>query len=79
MNKMVVDQTIRSKLQELGSTTQFCDESGHTLGYFIPASEHERLLYAWARGEFTDDEIERARRQEGGFSLKDILAELGEP
>jgi hypothetical protein len=44
----------------------------------VPASEHERLLYAWARAEFSDDEIERARAESGGFSLAEVLAELHE-
>ena len=76
MNRVVLDQSVRSKLRELDSRLEFCDEAGNTLGYFIPAAERQRLLYAWARGEFTDEEIQRARGEAGGFSLAELLAEL---
>ncbi len=76
MNKLVVDEGFRSKLQDAHSRLELCDEAGNTLGYFVPASERQRLLYAWARGEFTDEEIERARAEPGGFSIAQILADL---
>ncbi len=78
MNKVIVDPTLRSKLKNLDSRIEFCDESGRTLGYFVPAAEQERLLYAWARTEFTDDEIDRARNEPGGLSILEVLAELHE-
>jgi len=76
MNRLVVDEPFRSKLQDLDSRLELCDQDGNTLGYFVPASERERLLYAWARGEFTDEEIQRARAEPGGFSIAQILADL---
>jgi hypothetical protein len=76
MNRLVVDEPFRSKLQDVESRLELCDDAGNTLGYFVPASERQRLLYAWARGEFTDEEIQRARAESGGFSLAQILAEL---
>jgi len=33
-------------LQPLDSRAEFCDESGMTLGYFVPVSEERELLYA---------------------------------
>lgn len=77
MNKVVVDSALLPKLGNLASRIEFCDVAGRTLGYFVPASEEGDLLYAWARGEFTDDEVNRARGQSGGLSLSEILADLG--
>lgn len=76
MNKVIIDSALRSKLQNLDSRLEFRDESGRTLGYFVPASEQQRLLYAWARTEFSDEEIERARNEPGGLSIAEVLAEL---
>ena len=78
MNKILVDPSLRSRLDNLDSRLEFCDESGKTLGYFVPASEQERLLYAWARAEFTDEEIERARGESGGLTIAEVLADLAE-
>ncbi len=78
MNKIVVDPSLRGKLNNLESRLELCDPSGETLGYFVPASEHQRLLYAWARAEFTDEEIERARAEPGGFSVAEVLADLAD-
>ena len=27
----------------------FCDESGRTLGYYVPAPDQRREMYEWAR------------------------------
>ncbi len=78
MNTIVVDRLLRSKLNNLDSRLELRDESGKVLGYFVPASERERLLYAWAQAEFTDEEIERARREPGGLAIAEVLADLGE-
>lgn len=76
MDRVILDSSIRVRLGNLHSRLEFCDESGEVLGYFVPASERQQLLYAWARGEFADEEIERARREPGGFSLAEVLADL---
>lgn len=78
MNKIVVDETLKSKLQNLDSRLELCDEGGKTLGFFVPAAERERLLRAWARGEFGDEELQRARDQEGGLPLAEVLADLSD-
>jgi len=78
MDRIVVDSDLCCTLPSLDSRLELCDLSGRVVGYFVPASEHERLLYAWARAEFSDDEIERARAESGGFSLAEVLAELHE-
>jgi len=78
MNRIMVDAALRSKPDNLESRLELCDESGVTLGCFVPASEREGLLYAWARAEFTDEEIERARREPGGLTIAEVLADLGD-
>jgi hypothetical protein len=76
MDRIVVDRTLQSTLRNLDTRLELCDDAGIVLGYFVPASERRRLLYDWARGQFSEDELARARGQLGGFSLAEILAEL---
>ena len=78
MNKIVVGKTLKSKLQNLDSRLELCDEGGKTLGFFVPAAEREGLLCVWARGEFSDEELQCARDQVGGLPLADALVDLGD-
>lgn len=52
------------------------DAEGRMLGYFVPIGEMDEETREWARNVFTDEEIEEARREEGGFTLQEILEEL---
>ena len=76
MNKVMLDETLRSKLNGLDTRLELCDESGRTLGYFLPAAEVDRSLYAWAHEQFTDEELELARRQPGGRTTAQVLDHL---
>ena len=44
MNTITVDASMRSRLDNLESPLQFCNESGESLGIFVPAAEHHRTL-----------------------------------
>jgi hypothetical protein len=76
MSRVTLDQSLRSKLNDLESQTEICDEAGQIVGYYVPATWHRKMLYAWAKIQFTDDELEMARQQAGGRSLSAILADL---
>ena len=76
MTRIVVDDSLLNRLQNLAGELVFCDEAGRTLGYFLPAGGSDADLYGWARSEFTDDELERARREPGGISTDDLLRTL---
>jgi len=76
MSKVTIDQLLRAKINNLDAETEFCDESGRTVGFYVPADRHRELLYAWAKAQFTDEELETARKQPGGRPLAEILARL---
>jgi hypothetical protein len=76
MDKLILDPTIASIMRSATSEVELCDASGQTLGYFVPAAERERALYAWAAAQFTDEELERARREPDGLPLAEILKNL---
>jgi hypothetical protein len=76
MNRIVVDTSLRSRLDNLDFPLELCDEGGATLGYFVPAAERQRELYQWARTAFSDEDIERARREPGGSTTAEVLSSL---
>ncbi len=78
MNKVFVEPALRAKLQNLDSRLELCDQSGNTLGFFVPVSEQQRLLYAWAQAEFSDEEIHRAQAERGGLKIAEVLVDLAD-
>jgi len=76
MTRVVVDASLQVKLPQVDSSFEFCDESGRTLGYYVPAPGQLQHLYDWARTEFTDEELERARREPRGPTTAEILTRL---
>jgi hypothetical protein len=76
MTQVVVDPALRAKLNGLASEVELLDESGETLGYCLPLTEYNRLLYASVKIPFSEEEIARRRQEKGGRSLAEILADL---
>jgi len=76
MNRVVVDTLVRSRLDNLNSAMELCDESGVTLGYFVPASDRERALYKWVQESVTDEELQRACEGPGAHSTEEVLSDL---
>jgi hypothetical protein len=77
MQKVILDPSLRSQLNKFDREVELCDEAGSTVGYFLRAEWHRELLYAWAKAQFTDEELDLARHQNDGRSLAEILARLG--
>ena len=77
MNRIVVDTSVLSKLDNLTSAMELCNEGGVTLGYFVPAADRQREVYEWAQGAFSEEEIDAARQQPGGITTEELLGRLG--
>jgi hypothetical protein len=77
MNKIVLDDVLRSKLNGLDAQVEVCDELGKTVGRFLPEKEYMRLLYAIANEQTSDEELERISREPGGRPLAEIWKSLG--
>ena len=85
--------TLNSEKKSLftwNETTQLRDESGQTIGYFLPTEEWElEQRYRESQASLThedyrraiemvsDEELEEARRQTGGRPLAEFLRERG--
>jgi hypothetical protein len=76
--KVQLDETLRAKLNGLNEEVDFCDESGRVVGHYVPADVYLKLLYAKAKTDVTDEELEAASRQPGGKTTAEILAMLEE-
>lgn len=52
------------------------DESGNTLGYFMPRREATAEDYAWALANVTTEELEYSRESGIGRPFAEVIAEL---
>jgi hypothetical protein len=79
MSKVILDPQLRAKLNGLQAPLEVCDETGKTLGHFLPAETYRKLLYAAASAACPHDraEQERRRQEPGGRSLADFWKDLG--
>jgi len=78
MEKLVVDTIVADQLASTGQHVPICNSSGQTVGYFVPAAEHDRELYREARAMWTDEEIETLSKQSGGITTEQLLRRLSE-
>jgi hypothetical protein len=74
MTRVKVNAAIRAQLHNLDAVLEVCDESGRTLGFFHPiveSSDSGRI-----KSPYTDEEIEKLRKQRTGRPLAEILKDL---
>ena len=80
MNRVYVDEALKSRLDQCATRTEFCDRDGRVLGVYLPEAERERRLYELAIAEMTPEriaELERiAQEKPEGRSLEEILKSL---
>lgn len=54
MAAITLDASLRAKLNGFNETLDVRDESGATVGHFLPAKTYLELLYAWERSRPLD-------------------------
>jgi hypothetical protein len=74
MTKVVLDTGFVSKLAGIRETALLCDQSGRVIGYFEPLEPPTGKGEDGTESPFSDEEIERFRKQRSGRPLHDILA-----
>jgi hypothetical protein len=80
MQKVILDEALRSKLNGLNEHLELCDESGKRLGHFLPEELFREWLIALSEAEIcSDEELDRRMQEPGGRSLKEIWERLGVP
>ena len=76
MSKVILDAALREKLAPLDSEVELCDETGRTLGFFLSPEVHHKLIYAWAKSQFTNEELALARAEPGGLTTDQAIEAL---
>jgi hypothetical protein len=76
MDRVILDEVLRSKLRNLNGELEICDETGNTIGHFLPVDIYQRFLYATAQPPISYEEAANRMKTPGGRSLREILVDL---
>jgi hypothetical protein len=76
MSTVLIDALTAAKLSEPNATVEVRTEDGKLVGVFTPRREATAEDYAWARQQFTAEEIEASRKSGPGRPLADIMTDL---
>ncbi len=76
MSRITLDNDLRAKLNGLNEPMELCDESGETVGVFLPDDEYWKLVLAADRCPYTVEELKEARQSSGGRTLAEIWKDL---
>ncbi|MCE9555669.1 MAG: hypothetical protein K8T91_20155 [Planctomycetes bacterium] len=74
MVRVTIDTATMSKLHNLSSFMELCDETGRVMGRFIPTPDIAR--YERLSPPASDEELDRRMREGSERSLDDILRDL---
>ncbi len=78
MEKVVVDADGRVKVDAVSAELAVTDAAGKTLAYVLPPAVYRRVMEAWLASDPTPEELDAARREEGGMNISQVLAHLAE-
>jgi len=78
MGTITLDPVLRAKLNGLNEQLEICDETGKPVGMYLPLEDYKKLLYRGVEIPFSEEEIERRRKQKGGISLAEFWKRMGQ-
>ena len=78
MTKIVADKRLREQLNGFKDPVEVCDESGRTIGRYLPEDKYKELLSAADELPLSESEIARRRQERGGRTLTEIWKSLGQ-
>lgn len=73
MNKVIVDGPLRQKLQGLTHEMEFLDETGQTLGKFLPTNPIQGLP---GEPTWNEDELNHIEQSSEWFTTEQVLAQF---
>jgi hypothetical protein len=76
MTKIMIDSATRARLADVVNCAELFDESGRSLGHFIPAVDPR--WYQQVEIPFSDDELVAAETETETYSTADVLRRLRE-
>lgn len=74
MNKIIIDDVMRAKLDDLQEPATLCDKDGKTIAYVTPA--YDAAFYASLESPNSEAELARREREGGGRPLAEIWSDL---
>lgn len=77
MTKVILDEALRKKLNGLNEELELCDESGRTLGRFLPIGHCLKLFYPEDQCPYSAEELERCFKEKGTRTLAELWKDLG--
>jgi hypothetical protein len=79
MSQIVLDEAETAKVNGLRSPIQVCDASGNLIGYLVSKEKFEKFVYAWAKQEVSEEQLERAKQDTEEYALQEVLDRLPKP
>jgi hypothetical protein len=77
MTRITLDSALRDRLGNITEQIELCNESGETLGYFIPGPGRSRQGGGQFEPPYTAEEIAASRKVRTGRTLDEILKDVG--
>lgn len=78
MQKIVVDSSMQSVLTDSGTELHLVNDRGETIGYFFPSQDADPSRYGWLRSQLTEEELDHARQEQGGYTTDEVVSRLRE-
>ncbi len=78
MTTLTISPAAQAELSGIREQAELKSASGDTLGMFLSTVAYRKLLYTHANSLVTDEELENARKQQGGKSTQELLAKLSQ-
>ncbi|HZL91491.1 MAG TPA: hypothetical protein VFB96_24190 [Pirellulaceae bacterium] len=76
MTAITIPASMKPLFGQVSEPVSVRDEQGNVLGFFTPMRQATQEDYEWARQQFTEQEIEAARSEPGGFTTQEVLDHL---
>jgi hypothetical protein len=76
VGKVILDDGLRDQLANQSGSVELFNRAGQKVGYFLTPTQFEKLMYAWGKTQFSDEEAERAWNdylRNGGVSTQEAL------
>jgi hypothetical protein len=74
MTRIVVDDTLRSKLRNFSEPLELCDESGRSLARVVPLEDLSQ--YEPWEPPISEEELRRREQSDKWYSTQEVLARL---
>jgi hypothetical protein len=76
MQKIQLPSDIFAKIGNGSVAAELCDEAGAAQAVVLPIAKYRELLLALSPEPFTEEELQRARAEPGGYTTAEAIAYL---